>query len=90
MKHRGGDGILGDGKAGQRCGAQRGNRRRPGAYRRWDHGRTLGIKGKVVVALRRVDGAADKVKGSIGDEPFVTGTMRGRCSCRGAWRWPGD
>ena len=33
----------------------------------------MGIKGKVVVALRRVDGAADKVKGSIGDETFVYG-----------------
>ena len=33
----------------------------------------MGIKGKVVVALRRVDGAADKVKGSIRDETFVYG-----------------
>ena len=33
----------------------------------------MGIKGKVAVALRRVDGVADKVKASIGDETFVYG-----------------
>ena len=34
----------------------------------------MGIKGKLVVALRRVDeSVADKVKASIGDETFVYG-----------------
>ena len=50
----------------------------------------VGHKGESGGGSEKSGGAADKVKASIGDEPFVTGTMRGRCSGRGAWRWPGD
>ena len=41
-------------------------------YRRWDHGRSLGKKGKSAVArslgFQRIDSVADKTKASIGVE----------------------